>query len=567
MPQNSKFPAPEILIGQIRPEENKDFFENAPMGIFISTPGGRFSYANKTMALMLGYESPKEMTASVTDIAGQVYADRSDREIFKSFLIMKGEVTNYECRFVKRSGKVFWVSINARRLSVKKQEALYYQGFVTDIDERKQTEKELKKSRELLKRAQEIAHIGSWEFYPATDSLTWSDEVYRIFGVHPGKFGATYRDFLDLIHPGDSAMVNQAYLNSLESGDSCYEIEHRIVRKNTCEIRYVHEKCFHERDRSGTVIRSVGIVQDITGLRQTENALRKSEELFQKMLALVPDMISIQDSEMNIVYSNWNGFAAVPEHQRNLGTKCHLTYRGYDHICPDCPPVSVFDSKKIIEKEVEMPGGIWLNIRVIPILDSDGNLECFVEWARDITEQKHAEEKLKTLATTDALTGLWNRRYFLEKAALEINRAGRYGGDFSLLMIDIDDFKNINDTYGHAAGDAVLKQCAITMNKQLRQADLSGRLGGEEFGMLLPNTGIEDALLLAERLRQITGKTPVKYEGRYIFLTVSIGAAAYQQETESVNELFLRADRALYRAKREGRNRVKKSGPAKTPSR
>ncbi|MFP4573461.1 MAG: diguanylate cyclase [Desulfobacterales bacterium] len=559
MLQNSKSPGPEALLWQDRPEENRNFLETAPIGIFISTAGGRFSYANKAMALMLGYESPQDMTASVTDIAGQVYAERRDREKFKNILNMHGEVKNYECRFVKRSGKVFWVSINARRLNATKQGVLYYQGFVTDIDSRKQAEKELKKNRELLKNAQEIAHIGSWELDTASDRLTCSEEVYRIFGVHPGQFGVTYRDFLDLVHHDDRAMVNQAYLNSLDSGDSGYEIEHRIVCKNTGEIRHVHEKCFHECDKSGAVIRSVGMVQDITGLRHTENALRKNEELFQKMLALVPDMISIQDSEMNIVYSNWKGFAAVPEDQRILGTKCHLTYRGYDHICPDCLPVSVFESKKIIEKEVEMPGGIWLDIRVIPILDSDGNVEYFVEWARDITEQKHAEEKLKTLATTDALTGLWNRRYFLEKAALEIKRARRYGGEFSLLMIDIDDFKNINDAYGHAAGDAVLKQFAITMNKQLRQADLSGRLGGEEFGILLPNIGIEDALLLAERLRQIAGKTPVKYEGRYIFLTVSIGAAAYQQETESVQELFLRADRALYRAKREGRNRVKKS--------
>lgn len=559
MLQNSKSPGLETLIGEIRPEENRDFLEYAPMGIFISTVGGRLSYANKTMALMLGYESPQDMTASITDIAGQVYAERRDREMFKSILDMQGEVKNYECRFVKRSGKIFWVSINARCLTVKKQGALYYQGFVTDIEDRKQAERELKKNRDLLKKAQEIAHIGSWELDPAADRLTWSDEVYRIFGVHPGEFEATYRDFLDLIHPDDRAMVNQAYLNSLDNGDSGYEIEHRIVRKNTSEIRYVHEKCFHERNRSGAVIRSVGMVQDITGLRHTENALQKSEERFQKMLALVPDMVSIQDSEMNIVYSNWKGFAAVPEEQRILGTKCHLTYRGYDHICPDCMPVSVFESKKIIEKEVKMPGGIWLDIRVIPILDSGGNVECFVEWARDITEQKHAEEKLKTLATTDTLTGLWNRRYFLEKAALELKRARRYGGDFSLLMIDLDDFKNINDAYGHAAGDAVLKHFAIKMNKQLREADLSGRLGGEEFGIILPNTGIEDAVRLAERLRQVVGKTPAKYEGRHIFFTVSIGAAAYQQGGESVNELFLRADRALYRAKGEGRNRVKDS--------
>ena len=561
MPPTAPDPKAENQPGQISFPEKQDILEDAPVGIFTSTPAGRLSYANKTLARMLGYESPRDLIAGVTDIATQIYADPRDRKEFQRLVDMHGEVENYECRFLDSKGAAFWVSINARSAGGRHTDTTCYHGFVTNINARKQTEKALQESRDLLAKAQEIAHIGSWELDLQTDRLTWTDEVYRIFGLQPQEFGATYRAFLDHVHPDDRAKVDAAYVNSLNEGKDAYEIQHRVIRKNTGEIREVHEKCFHERDPSGRVIRSVGMVQDVTKLKRAEEALQKSEERFQKMLALVPEMISIQDAEMNIVYSNWKGIAEVPEQKRILGTKCYRTYRGYDQVCPDCRPISVIESKQAFQEEVKMPDGVWLDIRVIPILDAHGNVEYFAEWTRDITQQKRLEERLKALATTDDLTNLWNRGYFLNKVTQEIERAGRYGTIFSVLILDLDNFKNINDTYGHAAGDAALKHFAAKIQNNLRQADLSGRLGGEEFGILLPNTGIDDASLLAERLRRVTEKTPANYADKDIFITVSIGVAVYRRDLDSVDELLVEADKALYTAKTDGKNRVKNTAP------
>ncbi|MBS3755591.1 MAG: diguanylate cyclase [Desulfobacterales bacterium] len=561
MSQDPSVPEAKNRPGQISLPEKQDILEDAPVGIFTSTPAGGVSYANKTLARMLGYESPRGLIAAVTDIATQIYANPRDRKEFQRLVDMHGEVKNYECRFLDCNGAAFWVSINARSVSGRKASTTCYHGFVTDIDEHKRAEKALQESRNLLAKAQEIAHIGSWELDLQADRLTWTDEVYRIFGLHPQEFGATYRAFLDHVHPDDRARVDAAYVKSLNEGKDTYEIQHRVIRKNTGEIREVYEKCFHERDSSGRIIRSVGMIQDVTKLKRAEEALQKSEERFQKMLALVPDMISIQDADMNIVYSNWKGIAEVPEQNRALGTKCYRTYRGYDHVCPDCLPISVIDSKQAFQEEIKLPDGGWLDLRIIPILDAQGNVECFVEWARDITQQKRLEERLQALATIDDLTNLWNRRYFLNKATHEIERAKRYGTVFSVLILDIDDFKNINDTYGHAAGDAVLKHFAAKIKDSLRQADLSGRLGGEEFGILLPNTGIDDAYLLAERLRRVTEKTPGNYADNDLFITASIGVAVYRRDLASVDELFLEADKALYKAKTDGKNRVRKTAP------
>lgn len=412
--------------------------------------------------------------------------------------------------------------------------------------------------------------------------------------------------------------------------------------------------------------------------QRSEAALMEREERFQRMLALVPDMITIQDPEMNILYSNWNGMGAVEPEKRILGTKCHQTYRGYDDICPDCRPISVLDTKTPFQEEIRLPDGTWLDMRVIPILDANGEVECFAEWARDITEQKQAQkellaqknllegvidaihdlltiqhpdrtialcnkaaceafgttveaarhkkcyeligrdrecdicatrkvhetgepaelekfmpelgvhlhccsnpildqdgrivyiveqmrditenhrtrERLERLATTDALTELWNRAYFMGTIRKEMERARRYGEPFSLLMLDLDHFKRVNDTRGHAAGDAALRHVAAIFRKSLRQTDIAGRVGGEEFSILLPHTDLAAALVMAERLRSTIENTPADYNGTEIPLTSSIGVAVYDREIADEDALMLLADEALYAAKKGGRNRV-----------
>ena len=136
----------------------------------------------------------------------------------------------------------------------------------------------LRESEERLKRAQEIAHLGGWELDLLKNELTWSDEVYRIFGLRPQEFEATYEAFLDSVHPDDRAEVDAAYSGSLREGRDSYEIEHRVVRKSDGKVRVVHEKCEHFRDEAGSIIRSVGMVHDITGRKEAEDQLRRTME-------------------------------------------------------------------------------------------------------------------------------------------------------------------------------------------------------------------------------------------------------------------------------------------------
>lgn len=166
-------------------------------------------------------------------------------------------------------------------------------------------------------------------------------------------------------------------------------------------------------------------------------------------------------------------------------------------------------------------------------------------------------KELEEIAITDGLTQVYNRQYFMDRLRQEVKRAHRYGTPFSLLMMDIDHFKQVNDTYGHQAGDAVLVGMTKAISERLRETDLFARYGGEEFCLIATAMDGGEAVLLAERLRDIIAKTDVEYQNKHLKITVSIGVCTWEPPfKEDFEEMIRRADAALYRAKEQGRNRV-----------
>lgn len=177
-----------------------------------------------------------------------------------------------------------------------------------------------------------------------------------------------------------------------------------------------------------------------------------------------------------------------------------------------------------------------------------------LKYTRD--ELKQALVELEKLATTDPLTGIANRRHLLTLAEREFQRTHRYNNPFSVLMIDIDHFKLINDNYGHNIGDEALKIMADVTVNALRKVDIFGRFGGEEFVVFLPETQADEALLVAERIREAIATTPIYVDDQTIHITVSIGVTIYESSEISLDGLLMEADKALYDAKKQGRNQV-----------
>lgn len=173
-----------------------------------------------------------------------------------------------------------------------------------------------------------------------------------------------------------------------------------------------------------------------------------------------------------------------------------------------------------------------------------------------VKEHEKLMNMLRKLASTDPLTGLWNRRHVLSVGYQEFNRACRYKRSLSVLMIDIDNFKQINDAYGHTMGDEVLKGVAKSIVGSLREADYCGRFGGEEFVTLLPETDSAGAVRVAERLRRRLEQITIGIGNQQVQMTVTVGVASYQSDDSNIEVIIQRANHALYQAKRQGYNRV-----------
>lgn len=300
--------------------------------------------------------------------------------------------------------------------------------------------------------------------------------------------------------------------------------------------------------------------QDITASREAEAAIRESEERFRLLAETIQDvfwmskpgvteMIYVSPAYEKVwgrsreeLYRRPHSFleAVVPEDRDRLDGHFDEHAQGkWDH-----------------EYRIMRPDGKirWIEDKGFPVLDEGGGLKMMVGIAIDITGRKQLEEKLTRLATTDSLTGASNRMDFLEKAGTEFNRARRYGLDMALFMIDIDHFKNVNDTYGHAAGDEVLRAMVVEMDKKLRDTDVLSRIGGEEFAAMLIEADQDRALAAAERLR--AGVAALKVGKAGIRFTISIGVAILSSKDKDLDAIMRRADKALYRAKDAGRNQV-----------
>lgn len=211
---------------------------------------------------------------------------------------------------------------------------------------------------------------------------------------------------------------------------------------------------------------------------------------------------------------------------------------------------------------------VHILLSVSLVRNEDDTPRFFISQIQDITQQKQMESELARLAREDELTGVSNRRYYIECATRELIRGNRFREPQALMMIDIDHFKNINDSYGHDIGDEVLRKMAQECRNSMRVVDVFGRLGGEEFGALLLNTDAEIANILAERMRKRIEKLIVKTSGKTIRFTISIGLVTFTETDLSLNDLLKIADKALYEAKEAGRNKtVARSAGERHPSR
>jgi len=304
-----------------------------------------------------------------------------------------------------------------------------------------------------------------------------------------------------------------------------------------------------------------------------EEALRESEAKYRTLAENIPQKVFVKGRDLRYVSMNEN-------YARDLGIRPAEAVGkvDYDFFPKELADKYRADDRGIMETgrtdeldEKYIQGGkeVWVHTVKTPVRDRTGEIVGVSGIFWDITERKRAEQaveeanrRLEELATTDALTGLANRRKFLEVLETEFRRSRRYGGRLTLAMVDVDHFKVFNDTYGHAFGDRVLVEVAKHLGAEARQTDVVARLGGDEFVILMPETSVDKAAQAAERIRKTISKDPISDGTRSVPATISVGIATVEASQVATPEIPLKqADNAMYAAKEAGRNCVRVAGP------
>jgi len=398
---------------------------------------------------------------------------------------------------------------------------------------------------------------------PASESMT-GFKARECIGRPQNEILAIYDEETDKRLPEPSATDMGGFS---DDGTSVY-----IRNRQGNEIS-IDGSVYPIKGEMGEITGSIFVFRDVTEKRRAQQMLEKSERFLNTIFDSIYDPFCIFDRNFNIVRAN-ESYAKLKATSLDelMDRRCYEAIEGSDCICDSCIVQRTFaEAKPNTKEKPHIVQGVttgWVEIFTYPIFDEDGEVSHVIEYTRDITERKRSDEERKTLieeleylSTVDPLSGLLNRRALMDFINSEVDRAQRYGRKLSLILCDVDNFKEINDTLGHSAGDEAIRAVSNVFREVVRRADVVGRYGGDEFMVVMPETSSKGAEEMAGRLLEAVKKHPLKLAKRAKrTLTLSIGVSSFSDKSDTVDILITKADAALYDSKRAGRDRVTVDG-------
>jgi len=444
-------------------------------------------------------------------------------------------------------------------------------GTLLDITGMKKAEERVRQNEVRLMNAMDLAKMVYWDFDTLTKELILNDAFYAFYGTTAEQEGG-YRMAgpeyaARFVHPDDIPRYFQTIENNpLTDRGFLFDMEHRIVRRDG-EVRTIIARMRGIADGSGPP-KLYGANQDITGRKEVEETLTWKTAFLEAQVNSSLDGVLVIDSRGKTLLRNrgfvdiWKLPQKIVDEKDEKGQWSHTLSRV---VHPEAFKEKVRflhgNPRETARYEVELTDGTILDTYSCPVLGKDGTYYGRIWTYRDITELKRYWTMLENLSTTDGLTELPNRRRFDEFLSREWRRAMRRQAGLSLILLDIDCFKEFNDHYGHLAGDDCLRQVAQILREVVqRPGDLAARYGGEEFACVLPETDAQGAIALAERIRERMEAVNIPHFSSQVTdrVTMSFGVATTIPEArQEPSDLIRLADRLLYAAKQNGRDQVR----------
>ncbi|UCH50360.1 MAG: PAS domain S-box protein [Chloroflexota bacterium] len=527
----------------------------AGTGIYI-VQDGRFHYVNSLFQELTGYTEKELLDVYSLDL---VHPD--DREVVRKKAIeslKSGRSLPCEYRFMKKGGEVMWVLERLTSTEYKGKRATV--GSFMDITERKQSEETLAKSEERYRTIMDETRDDYYETDLAGHYTFVNDAFCYSAGYDREEIiGKSYK----LIHPNeDVERIYETFSQVYLTGQPIKGFVTKFVHKDK-STRVSEQSAFPMRNEKGEIVGFRGVSHDVTERVRMEEALRRSEERYRTMIEEIEEGYYEVDIAGSFTFVNK---AACRQFGRSREELIGLNYRDYvpkedvksiykawNGVFRTGEPVQAFPFTAIRKDGTQ----IFLENSISPLRNKAGKIVGFRSVSRDVTERKHFEQKLANMATHDSLTGLPNRTLLSDRLAMGLALSRRSGNRMAVMMLDLDNFKVVNDTMGHGVGDQLLKSVGERLTSVTRRSDTVARMGGDEFVLVLPQIAQPtNAAKLAQRVLEVF-REPFIFNGHRLNITTSVGIAVYPDDGKEVEELLKNADAAMYWAKEQGRDAYK----------
>ena len=504
----------------------------------------KFTYINQEAQRNIGYTLDEMKNMTPVDIKPE-YNLNSFLVLLKPLLEESIDSLIFETIHQRKDASLYNVEIRLQAVNFDNQKK--FAAIVSDITKRKQVEVRLLESEEKFRNIAENALMGIFIYQKY---FVYANQAFNdMFGyTREELYSKTPWDIVDSIYKEQIKSISHRRLKGekfpkeyTDMKISTKDGRIKIIRMATQTIKY--------NDKYA----GMGTITDITDIQKTKEQLKLLAQAIEQM----DELVRITDKNGVITYVNdalivQTGYRRV----ELIGKKISIFKSGYhdksfyeelwNTILTGGVFRGIFVNKK---KDKEL---YYEEETITPIMDSNQKIQHFVATSKDITDRVKMEEKLQKLAITDDLTSIYNRYKINQEIDVEIARANRYESSFALIMIDIDHFKNVNDTYGHDMGDYVLKELSAIVLKLIRESDRFGRWGGEEFMIIVPNIEKEQLIQLANKLKDVISTHAFKNIEQ---VTISLGVTLFNN-ADTKEDLLKRVDEALYESKENGRNRL-----------